>query len=283
MYNAQEVRDQLNKYLYLGLSPIPLQGKVANYHWKDFKLTQDNMNQYIKPGTNWGLRSGYLLSGVYLWFIDLDSRDLLASLLESNFTLLSAPIVSTGKGFHIYCTWTCEVKTMHDGPNKIDIINNGYVVCPPSIHQSGKPYRFIKPLNVRPPMVNPESLGFAHNSIPIPPIPIIAKPVVQVLLDNSSRASTDNSSNITTPESFDPIYCASQFRAVQQGQRHTTLVSIIGIELACGFTEEETLAIALEWNKRNNPPMTQAEVINTVHDCYQRYDVFDPKRDIKRD
>ena len=82
MFNAQEIRDQLNKYLFLGFSPIPLQGKVANYHWKDFKLTQANMDQYIKPGINWGLRSGYLLSGVYLWFIDLDSRNLLPAFLN---------------------------------------------------------------------------------------------------------------------------------------------------------------------------------------------------------
>ena len=89
--------------------------------------------------------------------------------------------------------------------------------------------------------------------------------------------------NITTPESFDSLYCASQFLAAQQGLRRTTLVSIIGIELACGFTEEEKLAICLLWNKRNKPPMTQAEVVNTVRDCYQRYDVFDPKKDVKRD
>lgn len=49
MFNGQEIREQLNKYLDLGFSPIPLQGKVANYHWKDFKLTQANINEYIKP------------------------------------------------------------------------------------------------------------------------------------------------------------------------------------------------------------------------------------------
>ena len=186
--------------------------------------------------------------------------------------------MSIGKGFHIYCTWTCEVKTVH--LPQIDVIANGYVVCPPSIHQSGKPYRFIKPLNVRPPLVNPETLGFAHNSAPNP---IIAKPVVQVLHHTSSDPPADYSSNTAVPEFFDPFYCSSRFPGVQQGQRHSRLVSIIGIELACGFTEEESLAVALEWNKRNKPPMTRAEVINTVRDCYQRYDVFDPKKDVKRD
>lgn len=265
-YNKDAVRQQLEKYLSLGFSPIWLRGKVANYHWKDFKLTKDNLIQYLKPGINWGIRSGLLQSGVYLWFIDLDSKDLLADVIESNYELLKAPIVSTGKGFHIYLTWKQEVKTKHMA--EIDIIGNGYVVAPPSTHASGKPYRFIRPLNSLPPLVNPESLVFAQQQPP----PIIAKSVAPVLLNPSFDASTDNSSNTTAPVSFDPLYCASQFLGVQRGQRHSALVRIVGLEIVRSFTEEETLATALEWNKRNKPPMTQAEILSTVHDCYQRYD-----------
>jgi len=268
-YDRDAVRQQLEKYLSFGFSPIPLKGKVANYRWKDFTLTKSNMNQYIKAGTNWGLRSGRLPSGVWLWFIDLDSRELLSNELESNFALLNAPIVSTGKGFHIYCSWVHEVKTTH--LSKIDIIANGYVVAPPSIHQSGKPYRFIRSLDSIPPLVNPEDLAFTAQSPPI-----IKNPVSPVLHRASSDASTDNSSNTAAPKCFDPLYCASQFSAVQQGQRHSTLVSIIGIEIARSFTEEETLSIVLVWNKRNQPPMSKAEVINTVRDCYQRYDKYVP-------
>lgn len=222
------------------------------------------------------MRSGYLLSGVYLWFIDLDSKDLLADLFEKNFTLLNAPIVSTSKGFHIYCTWTCEVKTAH--LSQIDVIANGYVVCPPSIHPSGKPDRFIRPLNCRPPLVDLETLGFAHISTPPP---IIAKSVVQVPLNPSFDPSTNNSSNITVRESFDPLYCANQFAGVSLGMRHSTLVYIIDIEIANQFREEDALIISLVWNEKNKPSMTQAEVVKTVRDCYERYDGFDVKRDLK--
>jgi len=272
MYNAQEVQSYLNKYLELGFSPIWLRGKVAKYSWKEFTLTSANMSQYLRPGINWGIRAGLLPSGVYLYFIDLDTKDLLSSALESKFDLLHCPIVSTGKGFHVYCTWTSEIKTQHDRLNKVDIITNGYVVCPPSVHQSGKPYRFVRPLNGLPPLVNPESLIFTQQQ----PNPIINKSIVPMLHHTSFDTPADNSSNTTSPEHFDPLYCASQFPTVQQGQRHTVLVSIIGIELARSFTEEETLAIVLAWNKKNIPPMTQAEVINTVRDCYQRYDKYVP-------
>jgi len=250
-FDSLAVRAQITKYLDFGMSPIWLKGKVANYHWKDFTLTKANMNQFTKPGINWGLRSGLLPSGVYLWFIDLDSKDLLANAIESNPTLLDAPIVSTGKGFHIYLIWTHEVKTKHL-PN-IDIIGNGYVVAPPSIHQSGKHYQFIKPLNSLPPMVNPEALTFTHE-----PPPIIIKSVAQVPLDTMADSS--------------------EFMGTQQGQRHNTLVRIIGIELARHFTEEETLTEVLTWNKKNKPPLTQPEVINTVHDCYERWDRYEVKK-----
>jgi len=285
LYNVQAVRDHLNKYLELGFSPVWLRGKVANYSWDDFSLTKSNMTQSLRPGINWGIRAGLLPSGVYLWFIDLDTKDLLSNALESNFALSNSPIVSTGHGFHIYCTWTKEIKTKHDRPNKIDIISRNYVVCPPSIHPSGKPYRFIRPLNGIPPLVDPESLGFmdtaqpAATSTPSKPNSIITKPVVQVL----RNTSYDTATHTAAPESFDPLYCSSQFPEVQQGQRHTRLVSIIGIELARHFTEEQTMAVVLEWNKRNKPPMTQVEVVNTIRDCYQRYDVFDPERDTRRD
>ena len=255
MYDEREIRAQLNTYLSLGFSPIPLRGKVANYHWKDFTLTRDNMNQFLKPGINWGLRSGLLPSGVYLWFIDLDSRSLLASFLELHFALLNAPIVSSGKGFHIYCTWPHEVKTRHlkSIGIDIDIIGKGYVVAPPSVHQSGKQYRFIRPLNSLPPTVNPEALVSTY----LPP-PIVTKSVAQVPLD----MSTGN----------------CRFAGVYQGARHNTLVRIIGILLNTHFIEEETLAEALAWNQTNNPPMSQQEVIATVHDCYERWDRYEVKK-----
>lgn len=62
----------------------------------------------------------------------------------------------------------------------------------------------------------------------------------------------------------------------QKGQRHSTLVRIIGILLNAHFTEEETLAEVLAWNLTNNPPMSQHEVITTVRDCYERWDRYVP-------
>jgi hypothetical protein len=172
--------------------------------------------------------------------------------------LLKSPIVVTGKGFHIYCTWKYEIKTTHDRPNKIDIISRGYVVAPPSVHASGKQYHFFRPLNGMPPLINPDSLTFTHIA---GSTTTIDKSVVPLLHDRNIGA-----------------YGAEEFKPAEKGQRHTRLVSIIGIELSRSFIEENTLAICLEWNKKNKPPMTEAEVVNTVHDVYQRYDHYEEKK-----
>ena len=68
----------------------------------------------------------------------------------------------------------------------------------------------------------------------------------------------------------------SRFAGVQQGQRHNTLVRIIGILLNTHFTEEETLAEVLAWNRTNKPPMSQHEVVITVRDRYERWDRYIP-------
>jgi hypothetical protein len=261
MYNTEEVKEQLIQYLELGFHPIWLKGKMAKYSWKSFTLTKDNMPQYIKPTNNWGIRAGLLDSGIYLWFIDLDSKDLLGSVIEDNPFLLEAPIVSSGKGFHIYLTWKEDVRTRHLQESRIDVIGNGYVVAPPSWHLSGKQYRFIRPLDSMPPMVNPDTVKLGHETAGTTPI-IITKSIAQEPL----AVSQDNMG----------------FAGVSEGHRHTTLVRIIGIQISRYFTEEETLNLVLEWNLSNIPPMSQSEVIATVRDCYERYDRFDPVKDIKK-
>ena len=42
------------------------------------------------------------------------------------------------------------------------------------------------------------------------------------------------------------------------------------------FTEEETLAEALEWNRQCQPPEKESLIIHTVRDCYERWDRYEP-------
>ena len=198
----------------------------------------------MKPGVNIGLRTGYLASlGKYFYVIDLDHKNLLSKVYQLVPT--SAPIVSTGKGFHIYCLWNLEAKTRHF--NGIDIIGNGYVVAPVSVHPSGKVYQFVRPISgLTQATVDPQNFK---------PLPIV---------HNAQPVDAQDVQRHTTKQ--------FNFGSVPEGQRHNTLISYLGILFAQCFLEEEALSIITSWNKLNLPPLLQSEVDYTVRNCWESWD-----------
>jgi hypothetical protein len=246
-------RDYLMHYLELGFHPIPLIGKVPCCKWKDFTLTKSTMSAFKKR--NWGLRTDQLSDHLFFYVVDLDSRDLIGDFYEANTLPEHAPVIATGRGFHLYCTWTEPVKTMHfvvKDSKKIDIIGNGaYVVAPPSRHPSGKYYQFLTPLNAVPPLMDPEKLI-------LPPQIDLNEPVH--LAKNCANVSL-NSGNLRQQIE----------NGVSEGLRHTTLVGYIGALIKSCFREEEALEKILAWNKLNQPPLPEDEIFKTVHDCYEKW------------
>ena len=241
-------RLQLEKYMALGLHPIHLQGKVANYPWKEFKLTKDNIANY--NDCNWGIRTGKISDNLFFYVIDLDSRDLLGAFWEVNNLPEHMPIISTGRGFHLYFTWIEPVKSKRYF--KLDIKGEGgYVVAPPSIHENGKRYQFITPLEALPPLKDP-------SEITLPP-QIVDKGPLQLAKD-SIKGKSDLAYD------WDPIMFG-----VDEGNRNNVLVSYTGILIRRHFTEEKALVETLEWNKKNHPPLSEAEVVRTVHYLYEKY------------
>jgi len=246
-------RDFLIHYLELGFHPIPLVNKVPCCKWKDFTLTKSNMSAF--KDKNWGLRTDQISDKLFFYAVDLDSKDLLSDFWGDN-TLPEYPtIVSSGRGFHIYFTWTEPVKTMHfivKDSKKIDIIGNGaYVVAPPSLHPNGKYYQFLTPLNAVPPLVDPEKLI-------LPPQIALSEPV------HLARESANGSFKGYSLRQHIENGCL-------QGMRHITLVGYIGALIKSCFREEEALEKILAWNKLNRPPLLESEVIKTVLDCYEKW------------
>lgn len=252
-FDPQAVRWQIESYLALGFHPIPLEGKVARYRWKQFSLTQADISHYLKPSVNWGLRTDkFDSSGLWFYVVDLDQKDSLAAVYDHCPVLMDAPLVSTGKGFHIYLTWKEEAKTRHYA--KVDIIGNGYVTAPPSIHpNAGKRYTFIKPLNAVPPLIDPESVILEEWKVP-----------ASSMLCDSQDKSAENAP-LPSVQSF-------VFSGVPESQRHNMLVRYLAMLFHIySMPEEEALAFALEQNKRNKPPLPVEEVTYTVHNCYTSF------------
>jgi Bifunctional DNA primase/polymerase, N-terminal/Primase C terminal 1 (PriCT-1) len=237
----------LAQYMELGLHPIHLEGKIAHYYWKEFTLSKDNINWFVKHYSNWGIRTEMIKPDLYFYVVDLDSKDRLPELWEKINLPLGTPIVSTGRGYHFYLTWHSEVKTVHfEG---LDVIGNGYVVAPPSIHPNGKQYKFIVPLkDIPPPLMDPETIQLPK------------------MIVNSSGSRACSSNPMTGKLTWQYIE-----NGVSEGLRHTTLVGYIGALIKSCFREEESLIKILAWNKLNRPPLPEDEVIKTIRDCYEKW------------
>lgn len=242
-------KDYLPLYLELGLAPIPLKGKLPLTRWKDYRY---NALDFAKPGINIGIKAGLLPSGSFLFFVDVDDKNLIGELYEKHPILMCAPLVSTARGFHLWLTHREPVKTRVF--NKMEIRGQGaYCVAPSSIHPSGHEYKFLIPLRGTPPLYNPLLL-----SAQSPP----SKQIVQ----NDGRAR--------------PVWGPgdSQFAGVKKGQRHNALITLLGaLHKAC-FPVEEAFTQAMVWNQSNHPPLTRAEVVATVQSCWQSWDEYKPPK-----
>ena len=140
-----ETKQKALEYLTKGLSVIPLQpkGKKALIGWTEFqnrKATEKEVDAWFSqwPEANIGIVTGKVSRIIV---IDVDSEE--AMKLVKNKNMPETPMVKTSKGYHFYCKYKEGVRnfqTRADLPG-IDLrAEGGYVVAPPSIHESGHIY-----------------------------------------------------------------------------------------------------------------------------------------------
>ena len=93
---------------------------------------------------NIGLATGEINN---LVVVDVDDEQIWAKFVAAQGGLPQGPKVITGKGHHLYFAYPKgrQIRNRQAPGNGFDIrANGGYVVAPPSIHHSGKVYRFTK-------------------------------------------------------------------------------------------------------------------------------------------
>lgn len=133
------------EYINRGFSVIPLRPMSkhpAINSWKEYQsrlATKNELCQWFGDGgQNIGIVTGQL-SGISV--IDTDNQEALA--LATQKGISSCPIVKTSRGYHFYCRYepgTSNFQKRNDLPG-IDLRSEGgYVVAPPSIHESGHEY-----------------------------------------------------------------------------------------------------------------------------------------------
>jgi hypothetical protein len=236
--------DAARKYLQLGwvvLPVIPL-GKRPLIQWQMLQQRHPSQGEvafWLRrwPGANIGLVTGFI-SGLVVLDVD-PAHGGSASLrhLEDEHGLLpaTAEVLTGGGGRHLYFRHPAEpVRNAVAVAPGLDIRGDGgYVVAPPSLHGSGRRYRWAP--------------GRGPGELPLAPFP-------EWLQRRVRRGGH-------------PLYYWRELvrAGVEAGERNSTIASFAGHLLWHGVDPEVVLELMLTWNReRCRPPLGDDEVARTV-------------------
>jgi len=198
------------------------------------------------PEANIGLATGKL-SG--LWVVDVDQEDGEKSLreIEEKHKAALPPTFEliTGRGRHLYfrlpANGSPEIKNSAGQLGVgIDVRGSGgYVICPPSVHETGRRYT--------------KSVDSADKVIEAP-----------VWLINLVAPQTSES------ERHPPEHWRTICKGVKDGVRNVTCASLAGYLLRLGMRPDVATEIMRCWNLCNTPPLADEKIVSTVESIAKR-------------
>ena len=220
--------------------------------WTEFqtrKPTEEEVKKWwiVHPDANIGIITGKVSN---LLVVDIDPKN---GGSNEAFKHLNTIKVSTGGGgWHYYFIFEDGLRNKAGTQQGIDIrAEGGYVVAPPSLHESGKPYEWI---------IDP-SAG-TH----LTPLPSFVKGWI--------KSSKSNMRSDWNPEVLE---------GVKEGSRNDTAASVIG-KLLSRFPEDEweteVWPLMLAWNDKNKPPLTLHELSSVFNSIRNREKYSFPREDI---
>jgi hypothetical protein len=252
METKQELFSTLNFYCENKLSFFPLpygEKSDASFKWGEFQKripTDAETKKWFGNGTqhNIAVVCGSISSNLVI--LDCDTENIFYELaiiicdkLGIDDILDFTRVSKTGKGYHIWL-FVKEPVQSHKFP-KLDIkAEGGYIVAPPSLHPSGNHYEFINPL------------------VPIKHIGSL----LDIGIDLAQRKEKE-------PLRQSDNWITKALLGVGEGERND-----ICYRLAAHFKNSQPMDITetlmLDWNKRNSPPLEDAEVLRTIKSAYGR-------------
>jgi hypothetical protein len=233
------------EYAGRGLPVFPCNGKLprTEHGFQDASTDTEAVLAWWTrwPEANIGIPTG-AASGLVVLDVDVQhgGAGALAELERKHGKLPRAPEVLTGGGGkHLYFAHPGrEVRNSAGklGPGLDVRADGGYVIAPPSLHPSGRPYRWLR--------------GEGKLELPAPPA---------WLLEDARRRQ-----NGAAP----PVE-----ESIPEGKRRQELLSLAGTLRRRGLGADEILAsLATVNEKRCRPPLTQAELEALAEDVASRYE-----------
>jgi integrase len=236
------------KYHRMGVGVIPLwpgAKKPILTRWEPYQRrrpTEQEIRGWWQrwPDANIGIVTG-LVSGLVV--LDIDSEEGNESLKGRHMPATAA--VQTIKGYHYYWqhpggsglgNW---VRKMPGCDLRAD---GGYVVAPPSVHPSGERYEWMIEMESR------EALAEA--------------PLWLIEMCGAKHLA------VALPEEDE--WYTQALKGAKEGQRNDLAARLAGRYLAMGMSRSETEVFMLAWNKKNKPPLPEAELIRTINSIARR-------------
>jgi hypothetical protein len=251
------VREEALRLYDLGFMPIPLrteqgQRKKPSISWRQYqneRPSRDEVSSWFADMGNVAVVTGRV-SGVVV--VDLDGKipDTREWLAKRGFSI-KTPIVSTGRGgAHVYYrhpggTVANGVKLSEVDGVTIDIrADGGYVVAPPSLHDTGAFYEWVVP---------PET--------PLAPFPS----ELASLMNRSTEHTTLKVSDVFENE------VETILQPAMQGGRNHAAARVAGFWLKTTKDDEPAAWAALQlWNHQNQPPLPTRELRQTFESILRR-------------
>ncbi|BAF60686.1 hypothetical membrane protein [Pelotomaculum thermopropionicum SI] len=211
------------------------------------RASEDEIHDWFArwPDANLGVVTGQV-SGLVV--VDLDGPAAVEAVRDRG-GLPPTPTVITGKGYHYYLVHPGQPTknaAALGGIKGLDVrADGGYVVAPPSVHSSGRVYRWAK--------------GRSPDDLPLAPCPAW----FLEMLANRGRAQAAGPVQ-------EPGWVEVLLRGVPEGQRDDACTRLAGYFIGKGLPESEVLALLLAWNQRNQPPMKERDVEKCVRSVSSR-------------
>ena len=246
--------EEAKRYLARGWSVLPLRSgdKRPLIRWEHLQHQRPSEKDVVEwfwrwPDANIGIVTGEISNLIVL---DIDPKhggDTALERLEHKFRPLSATVeaITGGAGRHLYFAHPGGLTRNRAGfAQGIDLRGDGgYIVAPPSVHPSGRPYTWA-------PGRSPDEITLA----PLPRwilVPIRGPRVGRSLLQWRQLVH----------------------EGVPEGQRNSTIASLTGHLLWHGVDAEVVLELMLAWNRmRCQPPLDDAEVAQAVASITRLHD-----------
>lgn len=243
------------RYRALGWIPLPVapHSKRPLIAWTELQERMPEANEVRGWYTMWPQAGVAVVTGMRSGLVVLDvdpahgGSAALAALEETHGKLAETVEAMTGGGGrHLYFTHPGgDIRNRTGFAPGLDLrADGGIVVAPPSIHPSGKPYRWRQ--------------GHAPEEIALARLPVW-------LRDQEEGEAR----GLGHPLSY---WRALAREGVEAGRRNTTIASFTGHLLWHGVDPEVVMELMLAWNRlRCDPPLLDDEVVRTVRSIQETH------------